>query len=104
MGFVLIVEKKPKEKGLVCISCYNKKRANMRRYYDRHGIVRGLSRSERIAYGLCYICGKQAMENKRVCEKHYEQRDKSIKKICYMPVSEEWKKDNNLCHKKKAGV
>lgn len=92
--------KKPKEKGLVCISCYNKKRANQRRYDDRHGITRGISRPERVSYGLCYICGKNAMQGKSVCEEHYKQREDSIKRICYMPASDEWKEDNKAVYKK----
>lgn len=92
--------KKPKEKGLVCISCHNKKLANQRRYKDRHGIERDLSRSERIAYGMCYICGKNAMQGKGVCEEHYKQREDSIKKICYFSVSDEWKEDNKAVYKK----
>ena len=92
--------KKPKEKGLVCISCYNKKRANQRRYDDRHGITRGISRSERVSYGLCYMCGRKAIDGRSVCEEHYKQREDSIKRICYMPASDEWKADNKAVYKK----
>lgn len=97
--------KKQKEKGLVCISCYNKKRANQRRFDDRHGISREISRSERVSYGLCYVCGGNAIPGRSVCETHYKQREESIKRICYMPVSETWKKDNDVMYaKKKVGA
>ena len=60
-----------------------------------------IERSERISYGLCYICGKnKLMENKGVCEICYKKRMESISKIMYMPVNETWKNQNNSIFKK----
>lgn len=70
--------------------------------YKRNLKKNDIDRSERIAYGLCYICGKdKLMQGKGVCEACYQKRIKSISKIMYMPVSKEWKKENDLLFTKK---
>lgn len=55
-----------------------------------------ISRSDRISYGLCYICGDNIIDGKGVCQKCYETRLESIKKIMYLPVNRYWKEQNNL--------
>lgn len=61
-----------------------------------------ISRSERVAYGICYICGKnRCMKDKGVCLKCYQTRLESVKKIMYLPGNEYWKNDNKLIFRKK---
>lgn len=68
--------------------------------YKRNLKKNDIDRSERVSFGLCYICGKDELfEDKRVCKRCYDKRIESISKIMYMPVSEEWKRDNNLVYK-----
>ena len=53
-----------------------------------------IPRSERVSYGLCYICGKnELVKGKKVCASCYEVRYKSISKIMHM--SKEDKNDGN---------
>ena len=60
-----------------------------------------IMRYERVSYGLCYICGKEELKDGfRVCEKCYQTRLNCMKKIMYMPVSQEWKRENDLIFKK----
>lgn len=49
-----------------CVECRikNQKRNERRK--------EGLNRSERKQYGLCYICGKEALPGKAVCKEHYD--------------------------------
>ena len=47
--------------GTVCLDCYAKRR---RKKY-------GIERSERPTYGECYICGRDVLKGKRVCESCY---------------------------------
>ena len=59
-----------------------------------------IKRSERVSYGLCYICGKNELhEDKKVCKSCYDKRLASVSKIMYMPVSKAWRKDNNMVYK-----
>lgn len=56
-----------------------------------------IDRSERISYGICYICGKdKVMGDKSVCEKCYEKRIKSMRRIMYLPGNDYWKNNNKL--------
>lgn len=73
-----------------CIDCKIK---NQRRNDKRKS---GIERSERHEYGLCYICGKRAVEGKRLCADCY-------KRSCdNLPDSKggvnywNWKLGNNL--------
>ena len=81
------------EHGLRCNQCYIKSR--------KYKQPKDIRRSERVAYGLCYICGRPKMEDKKVCEICYKKRLSSIRKICYMPVSDYWKGENDLLFAKK---
>lgn len=58
-----------------------------------------IRRSERMSYGLCYICGDKAINGKGVCQKCYKTRLESVEKIMYLPVSKCWKKQNKLVFK-----
>lgn len=87
-GLCVVCGKKQKQKGLKCISCYNRVKANHRRYNERHGIPTDISRAERISYGLCYICGETGYDGHRVCKKHYYQRLYSMNKIKNMSLEE----------------
>lgn len=85
--------KAPAEHGYKCNRCYIKAK--------RRKKPKDIIRSERPSYGLCYICGKPKLEDKSVCEKCYSTRLESVKKICYMPVSDYWKSDNDGMFAKK---
>lgn len=60
-----------------------------------------ICRSERISYGLCYICGDKAIDGKGVCQKCYETRLESISKIMYMKTDEYWRNDNKVVFSKR---
>lgn len=60
-----------------------------------------IDRSERISYGMCYICGEKSMFGKKVCERCYEKRLQSISKIMYLPGTDYWSRDNRLIFQKK---
>ena len=73
---------RPWQHGLICNKCYT---TILRRKSKNTAI----SRSERVSYGLCYICGKnELVEGKKVCAKCYDTRYKSIRKIMYMSKQE----------------
>lgn len=60
-----------------------------------------ISRSERVAYGICYICGKdKVVQGKSTCENCYQKRLESIQKIAYLPVNENWKNENKMVFKR----
>ena len=65
----------------------------------RNARKKNISRSERISYGLCYICGDKVIEGKGVCQNCYETRLDSIKKIMYMPANDCWKEQNRIVFK-----
>ncbi len=98
-----------KEQG-ICTYCKHEKAAGGKTKCNKClAIIRNrrnskktdIDRSERISYGLCYICGKnKLMKGKGVCEICYKKRIESISKIMYMAVSEEWKQDNSFIYKK----
>ena len=75
---------RPQQHGLICNKCYStilRRRANNT----------AIPRSERVSYGLCYICGKNGLaEGRKVCDSCYNTRYKSISKIMHM--SKEQKK------------
>lgn len=73
---------RPQQHGLICNKCYT---TILRRKAKNTDIPR----SERVSYGLCYICGKnELVEGKKVCAKCYDTRYKSISKIMYMNKNE----------------
>lgn len=77
---------RPQQHKLICNRCYS---TILRRKAKNTAIPR----SERVSYGLCYICGKNELVNgKKVCASCYEVRYKSISKIMYM--SKENKNEN----------
>ena len=69
---------RPQQHGLICNKCYS---TILRRKANNTAIPR----SERVSYGLCYICGKnELVEGKKVCASCYDTRYKSISKIMHM--------------------
>ena len=81
-----------KTKCRICLAVIKNKR-------DRKRI--GIARSDRLSWGICYICGKNpVVEDKKVCEYCYKVRLESISKIMYLP-SENWKQSNQKFFKKK---
>lgn len=91
-GICTYCKKRKSESGKTkCGYCLAKLRN--KRQISKNDILR----SERVSYGICYICGKnQTMENKGVCPKCYETRMKSIQKIMYLPGNNYWKGLNKL--------
>lgn len=66
--------------GILCKRCYA-----TRKIRD----MKKMSRSERIANGLCYTCGSSDLaDGKKVCKRCYEIRLNSVKKIMYMNKTE----------------
>ena len=77
--------------GGMCKKC----RAYGKRYRDSHRD--GLMRSEWRSYGICYICGKQAViPGKGVCRNCYETRLKTIPAMLENQNSEYFRQLNNL--------
>ena len=69
---------RPQQHGLLCNKCYST-------ILRRRAKNADVPRSERVSYGLCYICGKnELVEGRKVCASCYETRYKSISKIMYM--------------------
>lgn len=90
---------KPVSGYVYCKMC----RAKMKNHRVKKKTV--MDRSERIQYGLCYICGKkQSMEGKNVCEDCYKVRLEAIKK-CNEKRSNDfnkyWKRSNTIVSKAK---
>ena len=54
-----------------CKKCLDKRKYRSRRYYARK-TVGEIKRSERVSFGLCYICGEELDTDKKVCSKCYE--------------------------------
>ena len=76
---------RPQQHGLICNKCYS---TILRRRAGNTAIPR----SGRVAYGLCYIWGKNELVNgEKVCVSCYDTRYKSISKIMYMS------KDSKRC-------
>lgn len=74
--------KKEAQHGLLCNRCYSTCRV---RAVSK---VSDIDRSERPSYGICYICGKAPVINgKKVCERCYETRMKTMPKM--------WERRNN---------
>lgn len=61
-----------------------------------------IARSERVSYGLCYICGNDVLyKDTHVCEKCYKTRYESISKIMHKKEKNNfWKQDNNVVFRK----
>jgi hypothetical protein len=85
-GLCLACRTNPQQHKLICNRCYS---TILRRKSKNTAVPR----SERVSYGLCYICGKdELVKGKKVCASCYEVRYESISKIMYM--SKEHKNEN----------
>ena len=83
--------KYPAVNGGSCKNC----RARMKRYKDSHR--EDISRSERRSYGLCYLCGKNVIPEKGVCQSCYDVLlTRSIPAMQASQHSEYFRKLNNL--------
>lgn len=70
--------KRPQQHGLLCNKCYST------RLIRNQATSSDIARSERPAYGKCYICGaEELVEGKSVCSRCYDTRLNNIKKIMY---------------------
>lgn len=85
--------KRDKEKGLLCGRCYGKYRA--KKEAKRCDILR----SERLSYGLCYVCGKPKMTDRNVCESCYEVRKQTIPAMIAVTNNDYFRQLNGLVFK-----
>jgi len=78
-----------------CVECLI---ANRRKKDPRHN--NDISRGERPAYGMCYICGESVKPDFKVCQKHYEHMVRIATENSQSPARQEarkyWKQLNNL--------
>lgn len=85
-GKCIYCHKRPPEPGhKSCVYC----RARRRRYWQKDGI----DRSERVSYGLCYICGEPVMDGRKLCQKHYEQARTNLLKVKAPTTGHRWRAD-----------
>lgn len=88
-GMCVNCGKRPQQHGQICNKCYS---TILRR---KQKTKSNITRSERVSFGICYICGKEkVMKDKGVCPKCYEVRMKSITPIMYLTKEEKntfWK-------------
>lgn len=103
-----------KEKGL-CRRCRNRKVADGHTYcqicLEKHreeGRKRrniksndGISRSERVSYGLCYFCGVKIDSGKKICQKCTEIMVKNLPEK--HSDNKSWRSDNQIVFIKKRG-
>lgn len=75
------------------VYCTDCKIKNQRRNNKRKN---GIERSERHEYGLCYICGKRAIEGKRLCEDCYKKTCDNLPDSKVGMNYRNWKKRNEL--------
>lgn len=73
-----------------CIDCKIK---NQRRNDNRKS---GIERSERHEYGLCYICGKSAVDGNRLCEDCYKRSCDNLPQSKGGKNYINWKRGNEL--------
>lgn len=74
-----------------CKVCLEKARSK----YTRS--TKDISRFERSAYGLCYLCGNSSKDGYKLCEKHYEMmKDNILKSRNGNNNNEIWGKENLL--------
>ncbi len=98
-GICVKCGKRKAEKGKVmCSICLGKKRNRARRLYqEMHDI---LPREDRIAYGLCYICGEPLDGNRdwKVCSRCHERLAENMHKNRRQKSEENdiWKRENEL--------
>lgn len=72
-GLCVICQKKKATYGTKCYECYiRQKRYDLNKYNNDRETWR--------QKGLCYFCGKQPVEGKKVCEAHYDVLLKNIGK------------------------
>lgn len=70
--------------GVFCPSCYRKQIM-----YRQRG-KNGIDRSERVSYGLCYICGKPVLSGKGVCSDCYKTRVRCIQIAAESPNRDDY--------------
>lgn len=64
-GYCIICRKRPATNGAKCYECYiRQKRYDQAKYDGRRMLWK--------ANGLCYMCGKPTLPNKRLCLAHYD--------------------------------
>lgn len=82
------------ESRVFCQSCLDKHRYKERRKYNRkvQGTIR---RSERVSYGLCYVCGDPLDMDAKVCSKCYQTRLEVLGKV-KRGGNTYWRQDNHL--------
>lgn len=95
-----------KKKNRICIWC----KKPVSKYSDnfcigcrvaasRRNRAKGIVRSERVSFGICYICGKEPIiEGKSVCSRCYEKKLKEVQKII-LPGGSHWRNQNKALYK-----
>lgn len=74
-GICTNCRKRPADTKSLCVRC----KAMFRKSNDAHRM--DIYRSERVSYGICYICGKKpVMQGKGVCSSCYDVRVEAMKK------------------------
>ena len=72
-GLCMVCQKKKATYGVKCYECYiRQKRYDLNKYHNDRETWR--------QNGLCYFCGKQPIEGKKVCIVHYKILLKNIEK------------------------
>lgn len=93
-GICVCCGKRPADTKSLCVQC----KAMFRKRNDLRRI--DIHRSERVSYGICYICGKNPIiPGNGVCSSCYEIRVAAIKKcndIRKSGFNDYWKKQNKL--------
>ena len=90
-GLCTTCGKKQKQNGLLCASCYVKYRSKAAKKRQE------IDRSERVSYGMCYICGANELyENHHVCRKCYQVRQRTLPAMWSNMNNEYFKSQNNL--------
>lgn len=96
-----------KKKNGICIWC----KKPVSKYSDKFCIdcrvastrrnrAKGITRSERVSFGICYICGKEPLfEDKHVCKQCYDKKINEAQKIINLPGGNHWRKQNEAVFK-----
>lgn len=66
----------------LCIDCLTRKRRQKDRRWNND-----IPRSERVGYGLCYVCGDPVCrENEKLCQKHHDRYSEQMRRLNANPT------------------
>lgn len=88
-GTCVICGKRKSVKWALCLDCY------VKRERKKHT---GISRTERPAYGQCFVCASPVVENKKMCGRCIEKYKLNLAKANEAKKNKEhtWNRDNKL--------